>query len=154
MYCPLLLASTLTPGEDSQEPTPSPEVILMGVISGTGTECPSQSSNHTPKVAAHSSMHRGHPICSQPITPMGVDNMHVCTCVSWEYTTNWQSFYSKNPTCEMILLATAVVGLPLLMALGRELSGFLSVYICNVLASYIMVLPWARCLGERGFRHE
>lgn len=54
----------------------------------------------------------------------------------------------------MILLAKAVVGLPLLMALGRELSGFLSVFICNVLAFYIMVLLWARYLGERGFRCE
>lgn len=65
--CYLLLpAITLTPGEGSLEPTLSLEdITLMGVISGTVTGCPSQSSNHTPKIAANSSVRRGNPICSR-----------------------------------------------------------------------------------------
>lgn len=49
--CYLLpLTSTLTPGEGSLEPTLSLEdITLMGVISGTVTGCPSQSSNYNPK---------------------------------------------------------------------------------------------------------
>lgn len=144
MYYSLLLASTFIPGEDSLEPTASwEEVTLMGVISMIVTACPSQSSNHTAKIAANSSIHRGNPACSKRIT----QTMGGCTHVFLEKIQLRDKVFILKILPVKWSILQGFGELAIAHGVRERTFWFLSIYICNVLLS----TSWS-CYGQRGWK--